>query len=103
MRPIPIPDRLRMPNGEHIDCNDPPGALKRMVIAGPDGDLTGDIRPVEALVGIDPEQGPMITILITFEAGELERLGQMTDPAIWLTVNTRQLSPFSLEVADGHG
>ncbi len=42
--PIPIPKNTR-------DLAEARG-YRVKVIAGPDGDLTGDIRPVEALVGI---------------------------------------------------
>ena len=49
--PIPIPKATR-------DLAEARG-YKVKVITGPDGDLTGDIRPVEALVGIvTPDDGP---------------------------------------------
>jgi hypothetical protein len=85
--PIPIPD----------DCV-PPGC-RRLVIGPADGDPTGDIRPVEAVVGIDEPTGePRITVLVELEDGELDRLRRT--PAIWLTFRANQLSPFALHVAD---
>jgi hypothetical protein len=94
VRPIPIPD----------ECV-PPGC-KRFVIAPPDGDLTNDrIRPVEAVAGI-VEREVRITMLVALEPGELARLGAMADdgtPAIWLTMITKQIPPFMVEIADGQG
>lgn len=101
MRPVPIPDHLACPDGD-LDLTQP-GNLRRMVIAGPGGDLTGDIRPVEALVGVDPESGPIITVLVALEDDDLKRLTSMNQPAVWLSFHTRQLAPFSVEVADGDG
>lgn len=87
MVPVPIPDACV-----------PPGC-KRMVIGPPDGDPTGDIRPVEAVVGIDEVQGVTIAVLVQLEDGDLERLAET--PAVWLTMWTTQIPPFAVHVADG--
>lgn len=107
MRPIPIPDTVVMMDaGKQVDVIDTAtgGALPRMVISPPDGDLTNDrIRPVEALVGVDPEQGPIVTVLVALEDGDLDRLQSMERPAVWLSMYTGQIPPFAVEVADGRG
>lgn len=106
MIPIPIPDSLITTDRDHLDLSIP-GTLKRVVIGPPDGDPTGDIRPVESLVGHDPERGLIYTMLVALQPGEIERLIEMRDhglePAVWLSLNTDQISPFSLEIADGRG
>lgn len=86
MRPIPIEDHLV-----------PPGC-KRVVIGPPDGDPTGDVRPVEAAVGI-VDGGPRICMLVELEDGDLERLAHT--PAIWLTMLTGQIPPWMMHIADG--
>lgn len=85
MIPIPVPDHCV-----------PPGC-KRLVFGPPDGDPTGDVRPVEAVVGI-VDGAPRIAVLVQVEDGELERLQQTG--AVWLTVMADHLVPFSLHVAD---
>lgn len=88
MIPIPVPDHCV------------PAGCKRIVIAGPNGDLTDDqIRPVEAVVGIVDDE-PLICVLVELEAGELARLAALERPAVWLTVRADHLVPFSLHVAD---
>lgn len=72
-----------------------------MVVSGPDGDLTGDIRPVEALVSVT-EQGPAYSMRITLDPGDLDRLAE--HGTFWLTCHGSHLHPFSLYVtgeADG--
>jgi hypothetical protein len=87
MIPVPIPDHCV-----------PPGC-ERIVIGPADGDPTGDVRAVEAVVGIDEATREMrIAVLVELEPGELERLHRT--PGIWLTFRTNQISPFSLHVAD---
>jgi hypothetical protein len=84
--PVPIPD----------DCV--PAGCVRKVIGPPDGDPTGDIRPVETVIGV--VDGEMrIAVLVELEDGDLERL-QHT-PAIWLTMVGNHLHPFSMHIADG--
>lgn len=86
MTPIPIDDDLV-----------PPGC-KRYVIGPPEGhDITGPIRPVEAVAGIVDGQVRM-TMLIALDDGEIDRL--KVTPAIWLTMITNQLPPFEVHVAD---
>jgi hypothetical protein len=85
VRPTPIPDAEVFEGG------------KRMVIAGPDGDLTGDIRPVEAILSAF-EGVPAFSLRIALEPGDLERL--QSHGVFWLTVAGRQLQPFSLHVPD---
>ena len=87
MIPIPIPD----------ECV--PAGCTRMVIGPPDGDPTGDVRPVEAVAGIDTDRGVTIAMLIQLEDGDLERLAQT--PAFWLTMWTTQIPPFAVHIADG--
>lgn len=85
MRPVPIPEHL-VPDG-----------CRRLVIGPPDGDPTGDIRPVEALAGM-VDGAPRIAMLVELEDGDLERL-QKT-PAVWLTMITSQIPPWSIDIAD---
>lgn len=85
MRPTPIPDAEVWEGGE------------RLVIAGPDGDLTGDIRPVDAMVTVDDGR-PCISMRITLDDGDLSKLA--SHGVFWLTIRGRQLQPFSLYVPD---
>lgn len=85
MRPVPIPDHLV-----------PPGC-RRLVIGPPDGDPTGNIRPVEAIAGI-VDGVPNVVMLIELEDGDLERLTET--PAVWLTMQTGQIPPWSIDIAD---
>jgi hypothetical protein len=85
MRPTPIPDAEVFEGGT------------RITVAGPDGDLTGDIRPVEAVVTVDDGR-PCFSMRITLEDGDLERLS--AHGVFWLTILGRQLQPFSLFVPD---
>lgn len=101
MHPIPIPDALTDPGGPYDVTG--PNPVRRVVIGPPDGDPTGPIRPVEALAGVDPDVGPIITILVGLDPGDLERLAAMDQPAVWLSMLTPQIPPFSVEVADGQG
>lgn len=85
MRPSPIPDAEVFDGGE------------RIVIGGPDGDLTGDIRPVEAVVTM--EDGiAAFSMRVALEPGDLEKLQR--HGVFWLTCLGRQLQPFSLFVPD---
>lgn len=85
MIPIPIPDHCV-----------PPGCVRK-VFGPPDGDPTGDIRPVEGLVGLVDGQ-MRIALLLELENGDLERL-QRT-PSIWLTTMSNHLHPFDVRIAD---
>ena len=105
MIPIPIPDNIAVADGA-VDLT-VPGTLRRVVISPPDGDLTGDIRPVEALVGLDPAHGTVVTLLIALEDGDLQRLREMAKddgtPAVWHSMYTNQIPAFAVEIADGAG
>ncbi len=68
------------------------GSIRR-VIAGPGGDLIGDIRAVEAIIDAD-EHGPRYHLRIVLEAGDLERLA--VEPHFWLTWHGNHLHPFAL-------
>lgn len=88
MRPTTIPDAAL---GE---------AMRRVVVAAPDGDLLGEngIAPVEALVYRLPNTGELVYQLrVVLEDGDLERL--TAGKPIWLTVLGR-LPPFELNVED---
>lgn len=99
--PIPIPKATR----ELAEAR----GYKVKVIAGPDGDLTGDIRPVEALVGIvTPDDGPPypeLHVLIEIPEEQwaiMERHGRR----VWLTflghVVPFHLYPFDPEDAENN-
>lgn len=83
MRPIPIPDECV---GE---------GMKRFVVAAPDGDMTNE--------KVTEDLGVCQTMLVALEPGEFDRLAEMERPAIWLSMYTRQIPVFSVEVADGRG
>lgn len=88
--PIPIPDETR---NEAIRRGYVP-----KVIAGPDGDLTGDIRPVEALVQMVPvdDKGgvlPELTVLIEVDDKDMEILKE--HKRFWL-VFSGHIVPFYL-------
>lgn len=67
----------------------------RLVISAPDGDLTGDIRPVEALRDDDETT---FSMKIALEPGDLEALTEHGH--FWLTIMGRQLQPFSLRLPE---
>lgn len=85
MRPTPIPDD-EVWEGAY-----------RLVITAPDGDLTGDIRPVEAVRSLEIG-GPCISLRIGLDDGDLARLAD--HGVFWLTIHARQLPPFSLHVPE---
>jgi hypothetical protein len=84
--PIPIPNAAV------------PDNCRRVVIGPPDGDPTGDVRPVEAVVGVDEQHRLAFAMLVRLEDGELDRLREM--PAVWLTMWTHQIPAFALHIAD---
>ncbi len=97
--PIPIPKNTRAlaeARGYQIK-----------VIAGPDGDLTGDIRPVEALVGIvTPDDGPPypeLHVLVEIEEDAWDILNQHGH-RFWITflghIVPFHLSPYNPEDAE---
>jgi hypothetical protein len=85
LRPVPIPDEFVWPGGV------------RRVIAGPDGDLTGEIRPVEAIIDSGPH-GTRFCILVRLDDGDLERLRE--DPRFWLLWWGDHLHPFGVEMPE---
>jgi hypothetical protein len=89
MQPVPIPAELVPEN------------CVRKVFGPPDGDPTGDIRAVEAVVGVVEEDGVQsvrIAMLIELDEGDLERLADCG--GFWLTMMANHLHPFSLSIAD---
>jgi hypothetical protein len=90
MRPVPIPDDLIWEGA------------RRVVFAPPDGDPTGEIRPVETLVDVGQSTGhPRICVRLVLEDGDLERLAE--DPHVWLTWYGDHLHPFDVVVVDPEG
>lgn len=65
------------------------GGRPRIVIGAPDGDLTSNIRPVEAMID---ENG--INLRIGLDVGDLEKLQER--PFIWLSLATDRLPVFSI-------
>ncbi len=69
-------------------------------IAGPDGDLTGDIRPVEALVCLvrDEQRGqyPELNVLIQIEEADLPILEKHGN-RFWITFSGH-IVPFALSI-----
>lgn len=92
MIPIPIPDKT-------VEIGEKQGWVRR-VIAGPDGDLTGEVRPVEALIGMvmtgDGQTRPELAVLIQIETQDMLPLaaGGMR---FWLSF-TGHIVPFSMQV-----
>lgn len=82
MRPVPIP-KERIWEG-----------TERRVITGPDGDLTGEVRPVEALIDVSDKWGPRFHILIRVDERDLEALKD--DPHFWITWYGNHLHAFSV-------
>ena len=91
MRPIPIPEAT-------VEAGLP--VFRRIVIAGPDGDLTGNIRPVEAMVAMVPQENdevvPELNILILIEDLDIPILKKHGN-RFWLTF-TGHVVPFSLSI-----
>lgn len=86
MRPVPIPDDKIWPGA------------KRVVFSPPDGDLTGDIRPVEALVDRSPRTGvTAASVRCALDEGDLERLA--AGECVWVSFYGGGMPPFSVDVA----
>ena len=92
MRPIPVPKTWVDFLSERIPT-------RQTVIAGPDGDLTSEIRPVDALVmpsGL-PGYHHSITVFHKPEDDDLERLAA----GGYLLIHFHgSIAPYSLEVFD---
>lgn len=71
---------------------------KRMIIAGPSGDLTDDnIRPCDALVDEDGFQGlRTFSMKIKLDPGDIEKLAD-NGGFFMLTVVANQLVPFAVD------
>lgn len=82
MIPVPIPDEFLWE-----------GAVRK-VISSPDGDLTGDIRPVEALID---RRGFFIRLAL--EDGDFEKLKK--NPHVWLGIHADRLPVFSITLEEG--
>lgn len=88
MRPVPIED------GDVW-----PGA-RRLVIGPPVGhELTGDIRPVEALVESSPQYGTVFRCKIQLEPGDLERL-QANGGVFWVSQMSPRMVPWDVAIAE---
>jgi hypothetical protein len=68
----------------------------RIVVGPPDGDPTGTIRPVEAIV-VEDCGTPVFVIKIALDKGDLERLEEK--PYFWLSMVGHQLQPFDVFVS----
>ena len=93
MRPIPIPEETRK-RAEEL-------GWRCKVISGPDGDLTGDIRPVDSLVGVimDETYGPTIHYNVIIQIEEEDRPLLDEHGRFWLCF-AGAIVPFSLEPWD---
>jgi hypothetical protein len=85
MRPAPIPDEEVWEGA------------RRVVIAGPDGDLTGEIQPAEVLVH-QSKFGPCISARVILQDGDLERL-EAGEP-FWVTFIGDHLHPFDVGMTE---
>lgn len=70
---------------------------KRVVFSGPDGDLTGDIRPAEMLVDHGP-QGQIIRARIVLDPGDAERLA--AGEPFWVSFWADHLHPFDVAMTE---
>lgn len=85
MRPAPIPDDVAEAH---------PG--RRIVVTGPNGDLTGPIPPVEAMVE-EMCRGRALSVRCVLEDGDLDQL--TAGAPIWLTF-LGHMVPFDVRVGD---
>jgi hypothetical protein len=68
---------------------------QRVVIGPPDGDVTGDIRPVEALVmKHDSMDVPIFCVKIALDDGDIEKLKEKGH--FWLSLMGYQMQPFDV-------
>ncbi len=91
MRPVPVPDGVAE---QYPD-------LRRLVIAAPDGDLTSEIRPVDALVGTTAlggdDEAPVFRIYAILEEPELAAVRDGRPVWVELSLYTPRLPVFSIE------
>ena len=86
MRVTPIPDEAVW------------AGARRVVMSPPDGDLTGPIRAVEAVVDVSPSTGvPVLSVRCALEPGDLERLA--AGECMWVSFYGGGMPPFSVDVA----
>lgn len=69
---------------------------ERIVVGPPDGDPTGAIRPVEAVVHTSPSTGmPVLSVRCALEDGDLEKLA--AGEHVWVSFYGG-MPPFSVDV-----
>lgn len=94
MIPIPIPDSVAE-RGRSL-------GWERQIIAGPDGDLTGEVRPVDALVGMvrtsDGEIRPELNVLMQIEESDWNVLKE-NGGLFWISF-TGHIVPFGTALFD---
>ncbi len=71
---------------------------RRVVVSGPDGDLTGDIRPVEVLIDRAADGDTRICSRVVLDPGDLERLA--AGESFWLVFRADHLHPFDVTMAE---
>jgi hypothetical protein len=78
------------------DYEVPEGAV-RHVIGPPDGDPTGVIRPVEAMIFAHEElEVPIFFVKIALDPGDIEKLKEKGH--FWLSLIGHQMQPFDVFV-----
>jgi hypothetical protein len=70
---------------------------QRLVIGPPDGDPTGDIRPVEAIVDIPPTGIPRLSVRCALEPGDLEKL--TAGGHVWIAFYGHMV-PFCIDITE---
>lgn len=85
MRVTPIPDEAVW------------SGARRIVVGPPDGDPTGAIRPVEAILDESPSMGvPALSVRCALEPGDLARLA--AGECVWVSFYGGGMPPFSVDV-----
>jgi hypothetical protein len=74
------------------DSEVPEGAI-RIVVGPPDGDITGNIRPVEAIV-LSQDDSCAFVMKIALDDGDIERLAECK--FFWIAQMGHQLQPFDV-------
>lgn len=70
---------------------------RRVVIGPPDGDLTGPIRAVEAVLSASESTGmPVLSVRCALEPGDLEALA--AGGHVWVSFHSGSIVPFSVDV-----
>lgn len=82
-----------------IEDDEPWGECTRLVIGPPVGhDITGDIRPVEALKELG-RSGTMLHCKVKLEEGDIEKL-QENGGVFWITQLSPVMVPWDVWIAD---